>query len=149
MKTKLLLLSLFFIQVGCTDNRKTKRDLNFQELISGEYAKVWIFKTEDSLDCHCYYEIIYKSGKMKHLLRDNKTGKFINYFNELSGDNLNDNKSWKYKNDTLNLMGYEYLPLAISEDKDTITLKPINNFISKRKIYLIDAKLIESPSLSE
>jgi hypothetical protein len=147
MKTKLIIyisFSFFFIQVGCTDNNRTRKDKDFQTLISGEYAKLWIFETKDSLDCHCYYELIYKSGKMNHFLRDNRTGKFINYFNDLSDDNLNNDKNWKFRNDTLTLIGHDYLLLNISETKDTITLKPINSFLSNRKYYLIDAKLIDS-----
>ena len=143
-----LKIILLLLQVSCKDN-KTVQSEEIYKLLSGEYAKLWIFKTDDSLDCHCFYKIFFKTGKMRHVRRDKYSGVFIDYFNNLSGDALNSDDRWYSKSDTLNLMGFNYKLLDIFEKKDTILLDSLNSFARSRIYYLIDAKLINPFSLSE
>lgn len=86
---------------------------------------------------------------MDHLRRDKETGVFTSYFNTLSGDVLNQNKSWSYRNDTLNLMGFNYKLMEVSKEKDTIILEKMNVFQPSRKYYLIDSKLMNEAALNE
>lgn len=79
---------------------------------------------------------------MRHLRIDKNTGKFVDYFNVLSGDVLNFENGWYYNLDTLNLMGIEYRVINTSIGFDTISLEQV---VNNRKYYLIDARLIEEP----
>lgn len=135
----LILIAIPTFLLSC-NRPSVKGSDDITSIISGQYAKVWIWKSEDTLDCHCYYEIIFKTGKMRHVRRDKYSGVFIDYFNNLSGDALNNDDGWYYKNDTLSLKGFKYKLISVSEKKDTVT---IESFSSTKRYYLIDSKLMD------
>lgn len=137
----LILMAIPIFWLSCKRTSLKESDA-ITAIISGQYAKVWIWKSEDTLDCHCYYEIIFKTGKMRHVRRDKYSGVFIDYFNNLSVDALNNEDRWYYKNDTLSLKGFKYKLIGVSEKKDTIV---IESFYSSKRYYLIDSKLMAIP----
>lgn len=141
LKLTVVLIVIILFSLSCKWKPvKELDDISF--LLSGHYAKVWLWKTEDSLDCHCYYEIIFKTGKMRHVRRDKHSGVFIDYFNNLSGDVLNNDNSWYYKDDTLSLKGFKYKLIGGFVGKDTMVLE---SFSSSRRYYLINSKLLDLP----
>lgn len=117
-------------------------DKHIATVLSGDYAKLWLWRGEDPMDCNCYYELIFKSGKMRHFRRDRHSGVFVDYFNNLSGDVLNDDDYWHYQNGTLRLKGVDYRVKRVSEGYDTIV---IERFYQGKIYFLIDSKLMNEP----
>lgn len=74
---------------------------------------------------------------MRHIRRDKYSGAFIDYFNILSGDALNSDDRWYYKNDTLSLKGFKYKLIGVSEKKRHHSNR--ESFSSSKRYYLIDS----------
>lgn len=143
MKT-IIYISLILL-ISC--NNKNDKEKEIREILSGEYSKLWIEKSSDETYNSSYYELLYKDGRCKYVRRDRDGGYFVEYFNHLSGDAINNNKEWYYRNDTLSMLGFEYKILKISKNKDTIFLEsynklPEDSYFKEEKVYLIDSKLM-------
>ena len=137
-------LVLFILGVSSCTSKNHSNVSSSEELLAGEYAKLWIFVSQDTSDCNCYYALLFRSGKARYMLRDSKTGTFIDWYNRLSGDVVNYNTNWSLKNDTLIIKGLPFLILNISKKGDSMTIQDLGVEI-RHKRYLVDSKLINFP----
>jgi len=135
---------LFLLLLFSCRNKGESGGQDVARVLSGDFAKLWVFKSRDSFDCHCYYAMIYRSGRMNYMLREKFTGTFTNYFNNWSGDVINNDRSWSYRHDTLTLIGFPYIIRSISTNRDTVFLKSVSGTSDTSNYYLIDSKLIDS-----
>lgn len=128
--------SIILVNLFCCN---TREDID-TNIFAGTEGKLWIFKRADNFDCNCYYFLLKRDATAEYYRREASTGKFVDYFNSLSGDVENNNHSWNLKGNIISIKGFDYLITKKAKQMDTIFLRSTNKY-NEVNYLLVDSKL--------